>query len=189
MDGALAALPEVKVFRPERRRDQRGLFVEIWSRRGLSALGINAALVQENHVVTDKAYTLRGLHFQVPPFAQGKLVRVIAGAIFDVAVDIRHGSRTYGQYSTVVLSRAQWNQVWIPPGFAHGYLTLEPNTEVLYAVSERYAPDYERGIRWNDPALGIGWPLDGRVPIMSPRDYDLPSLAKCEPFFRYGGER
>jgi dTDP-4-dehydrorhamnose 3,5-epimerase len=188
MDVIAAALPEVKIFAPTRRRDRRGLFAEIWSRRGLTAFGIHADLVQENHVVSDGPYTLRGLHFQVPPFAQGKLVRVIAGAIFDVAVDIRHGSPSFGRHSAVILSRAQWNQVWIPPGFAHGYLTLEPDTEVLYAVSEAYAPDYERGIAWDDPALAIPWPLDGRAPTLSPRDCDLPVLADCEPFFRHGGE-
>lgn len=188
MDGPSVSLPDIKVFAPEQRRDQRGVFAETWSRRGLAARGINMSLVQENHVVTNDPYTLRGLHFQVPPFAQGKLVRVIAGAIFDVAVDIRRGSPSFGLYASVLLSRSQWNQVWIPPGFAHGYLTLEPNTEVLYAVSESYAPDYERGIHWNDPALGIRWPLDGRTPKMSPRDHALPRLAQCEPFFRYGGD-
>src|SRR6202011_2343914 len=147
------ALPEIKVLMPRRIGDVRGFFSEVWNARDFAAVGIEAAFVQDNHIRNPLKGTLRGLHFQVPPHAQGKLVRVTRGSIFDVAVDIRVGSSTFGQHVSAVISAANWTQIWIPAGFAHGYCTLEPNTEVIYKVTDYYAPDCDRGLQWDDADL------------------------------------
>jgi dTDP-4-dehydrorhamnose 3,5-epimerase len=137
-------------------------------------------------VLSVAAGTLRGLHFQVAPHAQGKLVRVARGAVFDVAVDIRAGSPTFGRHVSTVLSADNWMQVWIPAGFAHGYCTLEPNTEVIYKVTDYYAPDCDRGLRWDDAALGIQWPADRATITVSEKDRRQPSLTEMPPAFTYG---
>jgi dTDP-4-dehydrorhamnose 3,5-epimerase len=128
---------------------------------------------------------LRGLHYQDPPAAQAKLVRVARGAIFDVAVDVRHGSPTFGKWVGLHVSAEAWNQIYVPEGFAHGFLTLTPDTEVLYKVSSPYAPQQDRGIRWDDPDIGIAWPLEGLAPILSAKDQAAPLLADAASAFRY----
>jgi dTDP-4-dehydrorhamnose 3,5-epimerase len=133
--------------------------------------------VQDNQSLSAEVGVLRGLHFQVAPFAQDKLIRVLRGSIFDVSVDLRRGSPTYGKWASCVLSARDGNQLLVPVGFAHGFVTLEPDVEVFYKVSAPYAPDCELGIRWNDPAIGIAWPLEGRKPVLSSKDASAPLLA------------
>ena len=139
------SVPGIKLITLKIFRDARGLFCETFNARALVAAGISAAFVQDNHSVSLQKGVVRGLHFQVPPHAQAKLVRVTRGSIFDVAVDIRVGSPTYGRHVGAVLSAAKWQQIWIPEGFAHGFCTLEPDTEVLYKVTDYYAPECDRG--------------------------------------------
>jgi dTDP-4-dehydrorhamnose 3,5-epimerase len=179
------ALPDVFEIVPPKYGDARGFFSEVYNLAALADQGIDTLFVQDNHALSEKAGVLRGLHYQVPPAAQAKLVRVIRGAIYDVAVDIRHGSPTFGQWVGLVVSAAGWNQILVPEGFAHGYVTLEPDTEVLYKVSAPYSPSHDRGIRWDDPAIGIAWPLEGRAPILSDKDRDAPLLADVPAAFRY----
>jgi dTDP-4-dehydrorhamnose 3,5-epimerase len=180
------ALAEVKILVPRRIGDARGFFSEVWNAAELSAIGIEAAFVQDNHVLSPLRGTLRGLHYQVPPLAQGKLVRVARGAIVDVAVDIRRGSPTFGRCTQALLSAENWHQVWVPPGFAHGYCTVEPDTEVLYKVTDFYSPAHERGIAWNDPQLAIAWPVAADAAIVSARDRGHPPLADQPSLFEYG---
>jgi dTDP-4-dehydrorhamnose 3,5-epimerase len=170
---------------PPKFEDSRGYFSEVYSARTLAAHGLDAIFVQDNHSLSRVSGVVRGLHFQKPPHAQGKLVRVVRGAIFDVAVDIRHGSPTFGQHVHAVLSAENWQQLWVPPGFAHGFCTLEPDTEVIYKVTETYAPECDRGILWNDPALGIAWPISPENAILSDKDRQYPPLADAEPCFKY----
>lgn len=163
---------------PKRFGDSRGFFAETWARDRFRDLGVDADWVQDNQSLSAEAHVLRGLHFQLAPRAQAKLIRVLRGSVFDVAVDIRPGSASFGRWVSCVLSAAAFNQLYIPQGFAHGFLTLMPGTEVLYKVSAPYAPDRERGIAWNDPALAIDWPLpQGTAPVLSPKDAAAPSLA------------
>ena len=156
--------------------DERGWFAEIWNARSLAALGIEASFVQENASSSLRRGTIRGLHFQKAPAAQAKLVRVVRGAIFDVAVDLRRGSATFGRHVGEVLSATNFRQLFIPAGFAHGYCTLEDDTEVAYKASAFYSPQDEGGVVWNDPDLAIAWPLDGREPTLSAKDGRLPRL-------------
>jgi dTDP-4-dehydrorhamnose 3,5-epimerase len=142
-----------------KRGDHRGFFSETYNKDALAAEGVTANFVQDNHVYSAKRGVLRGLHFQIPPRAQGKLIRCTRGAIWDVNVDIRSGSPTFGKYIGVELSAANWKQLWVPPGFAHGYATLEADCEVIYKFTDSWAPDRERGLAWDDPDLGIDWPL------------------------------
>jgi dTDP-4-dehydrorhamnose 3,5-epimerase len=180
------ALPEVLEIVPQKFGDARGFFSETWSGPALAQHGIDVAFVQDNHSLSVEAGVLRGLHYQEPPYAQAKLVRVVRGAIWDVAVDIRPGSRTFGRWVGLHLSAEAWNQILVPEGFAHGFVTLEPNTEVVYKVSAPYSREHDRGIRWNDPALGIDWPLEGRTPILSDKDRTAPLLAEAPAAFRFG---
>ncbi len=170
IDGVIEVLPR-------RFADARGFFSETFSQRGFAEAGIDIDWVQDNQSLSVEQGVLRGLHFQVAPFAQDKLIRVLRGSILDVAVDLRNGSPTYGKWLSCVLSAESWNQLLVPKGFAHGFLTLEPGVEVFYKVSAPYAPDCDRTIRWNDPALGIAWPLNGREPILSGKDAAAPLLA------------
>lgn len=170
-------IPEVILVTPHKHGDERGFFSEVYSRRALAAAGVDVEFVQDNHSLSAVRGTVRGLHFQAPPHAQHKLVRVVRGAVFDVAVDLRRGSPSYGRHVAAVVSASSWNQLFVPAGFAHGLMTLEPNTEVLYKVSGYYAPSHERGILWNDPALGIDWPLAARDVILSAKDRGFPALA------------
>lgn len=182
------AIPEVRIIRPERHGDARGFFSETWSRRALAGAGIDIDFVQDNHAFSAEAGTVRGLHFQTPPFAQAKLVRVVRGAILDVAVDIRAGSPTYGRHVTAVISAENWDQILVPAGFAHGLATLEPGTEVLYKVSAPYSADHDEGLLWNDPALGIDWRLDEAEAIVSDKDRRQPALADLPAWFHYAPE-
>ena len=176
---------DVFVVIPTRHDDERGFFSETYRADMFAAQRVGAAFVQDNHAYTAPKGVLRGLHFQLPPKAQGKLVRCIRGAIFDVAVDIRVGSRTYGKHVGRVLSASNLHQLWVPPGFAHGYLTLENDCEVLYKVTDYYAPECDRGIAWNDPALAIEWPLPSTEIILSQKDSAQPLLAEMPIAFRF----
>ncbi|MGA0606182.1 dTDP-4-dehydrorhamnose 3,5-epimerase [Phenylobacterium sp. VNQ135] len=169
------ALPDVLLITPKRFGDVRGWFSETWSRKAMSAAGVDTEFVQDNQALNTKKGTLRGLHFQKAPHAQGKLVRVLQGAIFDVAVDIRPGSPTYGQWAGATLTAEKGEQLWVPRGFAHGYVTLVDDTMLFYKVDGLYAPETEGGLIWNDPDLGIAWPLDGE-PVLSEKDQILPRL-------------
>lgn len=163
---------------PRRFGDSRGFFAETWQRDRFRSLGVAADWIQDNQSFSADAHVLRGLHLQLAPAAQDKLIRVLKGAIFDVAVDVRPGSVSFGRWVSCELSAEAFNQLFVPKGFAHGFLTLVPGTEVHYKVSAAYAPDRERGIAWNDPAIGIGWPLpDGVQPVLSAKDAAAPSLA------------
>ena len=179
-------LADVKLIIPRIHRDTRGFFSETYNRRSLIAAGMRMEFVQDNHILSSEAGTLRGLHFQTPPHAQGKLVRVTRGSIFDVAVDIRVGSPTFGEHVSATLSAENWMQIWIPTGYAHGYCTLEPDTEVIYKVTDYYAPDCDRGIKWDDDALGIKWPVDRDTVKLSEKDRIQPALKDMAPAFVYG---
>lgn len=163
---------------PRRFGDARGFFCETWSRQRLADAGIDIDWVQDNQSRSEDAFVLRGLHFQLAPFAQDKLVRVLRGAIFDVAVDLRQDKPSFGKWTSRVLTAAEGNQLLVPRGFAHGFLTLEPGVEVAYKVSAPYSPAHDRSLRWNDPSIAIDWPLHGNEPILSPKDRDAPSLAE-----------
>lgn len=174
------------LIRGRRHSDARGWFTETYSRDTFAALGINVNFVQENHSRSVPVFTLRGLHFQTPPRAQDKLVRCIHGHIFDVAVDIRKDSPTYGQWVGAELSAENGNQLFVPVGFAHGFVTLEPDCEVVYKCSDTYAPDYDGGIGWD--SAGVEWPLPvGTTPELSDKDRRQPSLAEFDSPFRYDG--
>lgn len=172
------AIADVKLLTPKVHRDERGFFSETWNERALAAAGIEARFVQDNHVLSVEKGTLRGLHFQLAPHAQDKLIRVTRGAILDVAVDLRRASPTFGKHVSAVLSAEGWQQIWVPKGFAHGYVTLKPDTEVIYKVTDYYAPAHDRGIRWNDPDLGIDWGVSKSEVLLSPKDRALPGLAE-----------
>jgi len=171
-------LPEVKIFVPARHGDARGFFSETWSRRAFADAGLTADFVQDNVSRNPLAATLRGLHYQLPPMAQGKLVRVGRGAVLDVAVDIRRGSPNFGRHVAVELSEDNWRQLWVPRGFAHGYCTLVADTEFLYKVDAPYTPAVERGIRWDDPALDIPWPFPASEIRVNDRDRAFPLLSE-----------
>jgi dTDP-4-dehydrorhamnose 3,5-epimerase len=179
-------IADAKLVIPRIHRDARGFFSETYSRQVMSSAGIATEFVQDNHSLSAEVGTLRGLHFQVPPRAQGKLVRVTRGSVFDVAVDIRVGSPTFGQHVSAVLSAENWTQIWVPAGFAHGYCTLEPNTEVIYKVTDYYTPDCDRGLKWDDAALGIKWPVDPDNVKLSDKDRRQPALKEMAPAFVFG---
>jgi dTDP-4-dehydrorhamnose 3,5-epimerase len=174
-------LPEVQILEPKVFGDERGFFLESYNRKHFRALtGIDANFVQDNHSRSSRG-VLRGLHFQLPPHAQGKLVRVTSGRVFDVAVDVRRHSPRFGQWVGVELSAENHRQLWIPPGFAHGFLVLSVSADFLYKTSTYYAPQHERAVRWNDPQIGIEWPIDTDVsPLVSPKDATAPDLRDAE---------
>ena len=178
-----AELSAIKIITPKKFGDHRGFFSEVYSRRALAELGVLTDFVQDNHSLSVEKGVLRGLHYQVPPMAQDKLVRVVRGAILDVAVDIRRSSPTFGRHVSAVISAENWNQIFVPAGFAHGFVTLQPNTEVLYKVTNYYSPAHERGIRFNDPALGIDWGVAESAAILSQRDREHPLLAEAKELF------
>jgi len=168
------AIPGVLIITPRVFSDPRGFFFESYSRKRFQEHSIDTVFVQDNHSRSARG-TLRGLHFQLPPVAQVKLIRVVRGAIWDVAVDIRAGSPTFGQWVGVELSAENYRQLYIPIGFAHGFCVLSDEAEVLYKTSDFYSPSHEKGIAWNDPALNVAWPVD--EPILSARDQRAGSLA------------
>jgi dTDP-4-dehydrorhamnose 3,5-epimerase len=169
------AIPDVLLITPKRHGDARGWFTETWSRKTLADQGIEHDFVQDNQAFSANAGTIRGLHFQTAPHAQAKLLRVIRGAVFDVAVDIRQGSPTYGKWVAANLTAEGGEQILIPRGFAHAYCTLTDDVELAYKVDGQYSPANEGGLLWNDPDLGIDWPLSGE-PILSDKDKVLPRL-------------
>jgi dTDP-4-dehydrorhamnose 3,5-epimerase len=175
-------IPDLVLFTPRRNGDARGFFSETFRQDAFDAAAGPSMFVQDNHACSGEAGVIRGLHFQRPPRAQGKLVRVVRGAIFDVAVDIRLGSPTFGQHVAVVLSAENWRHLWVPIGFAHGYCTLEPNTEVIYKVTAYYSPADEGGLAFDDPALAIDWPVAAEQAQLSDRDRRHPKLAELQPF-------
>lgn len=177
------AIPEVCVFEPVRHGDERGFFSETYNSKLLAEAGLTDVFIQDNHAYSARPGTVRGLHFQIPPRAQVKLVRVVRGAIFDVALDLRRNSPSYGRHVSAVISAKAWNQILIPAGFAHGLCTLEPDTEVLYKVTDYYAPECDRGVLWNDPALGIEWPEIAAGGVVSDRDRRHPPLAELPACF------
>lgn len=178
-----AGLPGLKLITPQRIADGRGFFSETYRRNTLAEHGIDHLFVQDNHSLSMPVGVVRGLHFQSPPHAQVKLVRVIRGSILDVVVDIRRGSPSYGRHAAIELSAENWQQLLIPEGFAHGFCTLTEGTEVLYKVNDYYSPEHDRGLLWNDPALGIAWPVSADNAILSERDRKHPSLAElASPF-------
>ena len=179
-------IPKVLIITPKKFGDHRGFFSETWNRKTfVEATGIDDDFVQDNHSLSAEKGVIRGLHFQSPPYAQGKLVRVSRGSILDVAVDIRRGSPTYGRHATVELSAENWRQLWVPPGFAHGFCTLEPDTEVQYKVTGYYAPDNDHGLAFDDPAIGIDWPVPAADAILSDRDRRHPRLEDLPAYFEY----
>lgn len=177
MEVVSLAIPDVKLIAPRRFADPRGVFAETFSRRRFADAGLIADFVQDNQSLSRPAGTVRGLHFQRPPFAQAKLVRVLRGAIFDVAVDIRPDSPTYGRHVATEIAAESGTMILIPEGFAHGFCTLTADTEVFYKVNRDYAPKHEGGILWNDPALGIAWPIEAADAVLSDRDRTWPTLA------------
>ena len=167
------ALPDVKLIRPRRFGDHRGFFAETWNAAAFAEAGLDVAFVQDNHSLSAQAGTLRGLHFQAPPHGQGKLVRCGRGALFDVAVDIRRGSPTWGRWVGRDLTAENGHMLWIPEGFAHGFVTRAPDTEICYKCTGFYAPDAEGALRWD--GAGVDWGLDG-PPVLSEKDADAPAL-------------
>lgn len=186
IDAKHAAIAGVVHVTPPRFRDHRGFFAETYSRRVFARLGIDAEFVQDNHSLSAAVGTVRGLHFQAPPHAQAKLVRCGRGAIFDVAVDIRRGSPTYGRWAACTLSAENGAQLYLPVGFAHGFATLEPGSEIIYKCSDYYAPETEGALRWDDPDVGIKWPLTG-PPVLSEKDAGAPLLAGFNSPFTFEG--
>lgn len=177
------AIAEVKILVPRRFTDARGIFCETYSKRALAAAGIGLDFVQDNHSISLERGVVRGLHFQIPPFAQDKLVRVVRGSVLDVAVDIRRGSPTFGKHVGTILSADNWQQMLVPAGFAHGFCTLEANTEVLYKVTRFYSPEHDRGLLWNDPDLGIAWPVSPEEAKLSDKDLKHPRLRDAKDLF------
>ena len=176
-------IPEVLEITPKKIGDDRGFFSETFNRNRMAEHGLDIDWMQDNQSFSAQAFTLRGLHYQEPPFAQDKLVRVLRGSVWDVAVDIRAGSPTFGKWVALTLSAAGFNQILIPVGFAHGFVTLEPDTEVLYKVSAPYSASHDRSIRFDDPDIAVAWPLDGRQPHLSAKDANAPALAQiASPF-------
>jgi dTDP-4-dehydrorhamnose 3,5-epimerase len=176
----LTEIPDVLILEPKVFGDERGFFLESYNKRNFrEATGAGVEFVQDNHSSSRRG-VLRGLHYQVRQ-AQGKIVRVIAGEIFDVAVDLRRSSPSFGKAATVRLNALSRRMAWVPPGFAHGFLVLSEQAEVIYKTTDYYAPEHERAVLWNDPALGIRWPLEGQ-PILSPKDAAAPPLSRAELF-------
>ncbi|MDF2231035.1 dTDP-4-dehydrorhamnose 3,5-epimerase [Albimonas sp. CAU 1670] len=180
MDVEALEIPDVRILRPRKFGDHRGFFSETYNKQALAEAGIDLDFVQDNHSLSGEVGTLRGLHFQTPPFGQDKLVRVVRGAILDVAVDLRKGSPTYGKHVAAEISAEAWNQILVPIGFAHGFITLTPDVEVIYKVTNYYAPAHDKGLLWSDPALGIDWPLPPGGPILSDKDKVQPTLAEID---------
>ena len=177
------AIADVKLLTPKKFGDHRGFFAETYSRKILTDAGFHDEFVQDNQSLSREQGVLRGLHFQLPPFAQAKLVRVIRGAILDVAVDIRRGSPSFGKHVSAEITADNFRQILVPAGFAHGFVTLTPDTEVVYKVTNYYSPAHDRGILFNDPALAINWRLAESAAILSDKDRKHPVLAQATDLF------
>jgi len=181
MKATPTAIPDVLLIEPKVFGDARGFFFESYNRKAFrEATGLDVDFVQDNHSKSTQG-VLRGLHYQLPPKAQGKLVRVVQGAVFDVAVDLRKSSPTFGRWVGDILSAENKKQLWIPPGFAHGFLTLSDTAEFLYKTTDYYSPEHERSLLWRDPALGISWPIEGE-PKLAAKDADARTLKQAEVF-------
>jgi dTDP-4-dehydrorhamnose 3,5-epimerase len=175
-------LPEVLLIEPKVFADERGFFMETWNQHAFDdAVGLHVTFVQDNHS-RSKRGVLRGLHYQLPPHAQGKLVRVTSGRVFDVVVDMRRSSPRFGQWAGTELSADNHQQMWIPAGFAHGFLVLSEGADVLYKTTDYYAPGSEGAVRWSDASIGIDWPLDGLLPALSDKDTTAPELVNALTF-------
>ena len=181
------AIADVYEILPKKFGDERGFFSETYSDVAMKAAGLPTQWVQDNHSFSAAQGVLRGLHYQMEPRAQDKLVRVVKGRIFDVAVDIRAGSPTFGNWVSLEVSAEKWNQMFVPRGFAHGFVTLEPNTEVVYKVTNGYAPELDRCIRWDDPSIGVDWPLNGEAPQLSAKDAAASLFAEHQTGFVFKG--
>lgn len=176
-------LPGLKLVTPQKNGDDRGFFSETYTASLWEKAGLHFNFVQDNHSLSRDVGTVRGLHFQAEPFAQDKLIRVLTGRILDVVVDLRRSSPTYGRHVAVELSRENWRQIFIPKGFAHGFVTLEPNTEIAYKVTDFYSPAHDYGLAWDDPELGIDWGITADKAILSEKDRRLPHLRDLAEFF------
>jgi len=176
-------IPDIKIISPKKFGDSRGFFSETYNKRSLAAAGIHLDFVQDNQSLSEMAGTLRGLHYQSHPFAQDKLIRVVRGRILDVAVDIRRNSPTFGKWVAAEISADEWNQILVPIGFAHAVCTLEPNTELIYKVTNYYSPQHDFGIRWNDPDLNIAWPYADNRLTLSDKDRTQPFFAAVTNWF------
>jgi dTDP-4-dehydrorhamnose 3,5-epimerase len=172
-------IPDVLLLTPPRFLDARGFFSETWNERRFAEAGVPGPFIQDNHARSAERGVVRGLHLQIAPSAQGKLVRVVRGSIWDVAVDVRPESPTYARHVGMVLSAENWQQLWIPAGLLHGYCTLETDTEVIYKVTAPWDRQAERGVIWNDPELAVPWPISSDEAILSAKDAALPRLADC----------
>ena len=173
-------IPQILVIEPLVQRDSRGTFVEAYKASDYAAIGITTRFVQDNQSVSTR-WVLRGLHFQVPPRAQAKLVRCVEGEVFDVAVDLRPEAPTFGRYASITLRAEEQRLVWIPVGFAHGFLTLSDRATVAYQQTDEYSPGHEGAVRWDDPSLNIQWPLKGAAPLLSDKDARAPLLTALQP--------
>ena len=178
-------IPGLTLIVPKRFSDTRGHFSEIWSDRLFREKIEDVSFVQDNQSMSAKKATVRGLHFQKPPYAQGKLVRVVRGSIFDITVDIRKGSPTYGRHVAARLDAVEGAQLWVPPGFLHGFCTLEDQTEVFYKVTAYYSASHDAGVLWNDPDLGINWPVKAESVVISDKDQRHPRLRDLPDYFYY----
>lgn len=185
MEAIRTEIPDVLVLKPRYFQDYRGYFVETYNARAAREIGLKADFVQDNQAFSIRRGTVRALHFQVPPRVQAKLVRVLRGSIYDVAVDLRAGSPTYGRWTAATLTAQGGEQLFVPHGFAHGYCTLEDDTEVAYKVDCYYAPECEQGIVWNDPTLAIGWPISAAEAVLSDKDQKLSGFREFVSPFLY----
>ncbi|MBP2486867.1 dTDP-4-dehydrorhamnose 3,5-epimerase [Rhizobium leguminosarum] len=184
-----AAIEGIVAITPPRFGDHRGYFSEVFKEAWFRENVADVTFIQDNESLSTQAGTVRGLHFQIPPFAQGKLVRCLAGRIMDVVVDIREGSPSFGTWLSQELSPENGMQLWVPAGFAHGFATLEPNSVISYKVTAPYSPQHDRGIAWNDPAIGIRWPFYERDMVSSDKDKMLPRLADLPGDFCYSAQQ
>ncbi|MGO7684930.1 dTDP-4-dehydrorhamnose 3,5-epimerase [Rhizobium ruizarguesonis] len=183
------AIEGIVAITPPRFGDHRGYFSEVFKDAWFRENVADVTFIQDNESLSAQTGTIRGLHFQIPPFAQGKLVRCLAGRIMDVVVDIREGSPSFGKWLSQELSPENGMQLWVPAGFAHGFATLEPNSVISYKVTAPYSPQHDRGIAWNDPAIGIRWPFDGRDMVSSDKDKTLPRLTDLPSHFSYSTQQ
>lgn len=187
MQAEALSLPGVYLFSPKKFGDERGFFSETFNAKAFAKTVPDINFIQDNQSLSRDVGVIRGLHFQLPPYTQGKLVRVTRGSVLDVVVDIRKGSPTYGKHIGVKLSAENWQQLWVPKGFAHGFCTLEPDTEFCYKVDDYYAPEHDAGIAFDDPDLGIEWPVDLATATLSEKDRALPRLKDIDSPFVFEG--
>ncbi|CAF3366467.1 unnamed protein product [Rotaria socialis] len=178
-------IPDIVLIEPRRLEDARGCFIEVFHEKLFREYVADVHFVQDNEAMSTATGTVRGLHFQKPPAAHGKLVRVLSGAVYDVAVDIRHGSPYFGKHVGLVLDALSGKMLWIPPGFAHGYCTLKTDSTIAYKLTDFYSAEYDAGTAWNDLTLGINWPVDPSNAIISDKDRSLPAFGNLPPLFTY----